>query len=414
MIEGKLIKFHREEAGLTQGQLAQGVCSVTHLSKIERGITEYSHEITDLLANKLGITMDTERSRYRLLQEKLSKWNNAIIMVRSNEIHQLKDEIEKEPLRFLTDFKIQYNLLLARYYLFVNEKPKTKEILETIREQYCLLSPYEQNFFKHVEGIYLFLMGNFKSCIEILKQIDHDYPNAEFYYHLAIAYHSTHSNIFAYYYGRKALQFFQRTLNILRIIDTETLILVQLNSKEPHDIEETKQQYEKLLKVCESVNSIDRASKIHHNLAFEYFRRKRYSEAKQSYEKALELITEEASHYLISLNGYISACYKGNLLTKAELIDLAKKGLKMAQQNQDPKESDFVIQLHTINQNEKKLYEYIENTALPNFIANGDQFMKQHYEKKLFLYYVKTEQKEKAFQLASDKMTSEKSYYDLE
>ncbi|WP_239587536.1 helix-turn-helix domain-containing protein [Bacillus pakistanensis] len=409
-----MIKFHREEAGLTQGQLAQGICSVTHLSKIERGITEYSHEITDLLANKLEITMDSERSRYRLLQEKLEKWNNAIIMVRSNEIHQLKNEIEIEPLRFLADFKIQYNLILARYYLFVNEKSKTKEILETVKDQYSLLSPYEQNFLKHVEGIYLFLMENFKSCIEILKQIDHDYPNEEFYYHLAIAYHSIRSNIFAYYYGRKALQFFQKTLNILRIIDTETLILVQLNSKEPHDMEETKQQYEKLLKVCESVNSIDRASKIHHNLAFEYFRRKRYSEAKQAYEKALELITEEAPHYLISLSGYISTCYRGGLLPKAELINLSKKGLKMAKQNQDPKLSDFVIHLHTINQSEKELYEYIEKTALPNFIANGDQFMKQHYEKKLFLYYVKTDQKEKAFQLAADRMISEKSYYDLE
>jgi HTH-type transcriptional regulator, quorum sensing regulator NprR len=414
MIEGKLIKFHREEAGLTQSQLAQGICSVTHLSKIERSITEYSQLVTDLLAKKLGITMAVERSRYYLLQEKLSEWNNSIIMVQSNEIHQLKGEIEKESLRFLADFKFQYHLLLARYYLFINEKPKTKEVLEMIKSQHSSLNRYEQNFLKHVDGIYLFLTGNFKSCIETLKQIDHDYPNSEYYYHLAIAYHSIQSNIFAYFYGQKALQFFQSTLNILRIIDTETLLLVQLNSKEPHDMDETKQQYEKLLKVCESVNSTDRASKIYHNLAFEYYRRKRYSEAKHYYEKALELISEAASHYTLSLNGYISACYKGKLLSEAELIDLSKKGLKITKQNQDPKQMDFEIQLHTIYQNEKELYEYIEKTVLPILIANGDQFIKQHYEKKLFLYYVKSNQKEKAFKLASDKMINEKSYYEFE
>ena len=75
---------------------------------------------------------------------------------------------------------------------------------------------------------------------------------------------------------------------------------------------------------------------------------------------------------------------------------------------------DFEIQLHTIYQNEKELYEYIEKTAIPILIASGNQFVKLHYEKKLFLYYVKSNQKEKAFQLASDKMTSEKSYYHFE
>lgn len=45
MIEGKLIKFYREKAGLTQGQLCEGICSGTHLSKIEREITEYSGKL---------------------------------------------------------------------------------------------------------------------------------------------------------------------------------------------------------------------------------------------------------------------------------------------------------------------------------------------------------------------------------
>ena len=414
MIEGKLIKFYREESGLTQGLLAQGICSVTHLSKIERGITEFSHEITDLLAKKLGITMNIERSRYFFLQEKLIKWKNALIMIDSKEIYQLKEEIENESLRFLADFKNQYYLILARYYLFVNEKPKTKKIIETMRNQYSDLNSDEQNFLNHIDGIYMFLTGNYKSCIETLKKIDNNYSNLEYYYHLAIAYHSIQSTIFSYFYGQKALQFFKSTLNILRIIDTETLLLVQLNSTEPYDMDETKQQYEKLLKVCESVNCIDRASKIYHNIAFEYYRRKRYSEAKQSYEKALELITEKTPHYLTSLNGYISACYKGRLLPEEELIDLSKKGLKLTKQNQDPRQMDFEIQLHTIYQNEKELYEYIEKTAIPILIANGNQFVKLHYEKKLFLYYVKSNQKEKAFQLASDKMTSEKSYYHFE
>jgi len=416
MIEGKLIKFHREDSGLTQEQLAQGICSTTHLSKIERGITEYSSEITDLLARKLGIDMDVERSRYHSLQAKLSKWNDAIIMIRTNDIHQLKGEIEKEPLRFLSDFIIQYNLFLARYYLFLNKHGKAKEILGMFENKNYSLSPFEQNLLLHVKGIYYHSTRQFNICINILKQIDDEYPNSEYYFHLALAYHSIHSNTFAYYYGQKALQFFQKTLNILRVIDSETLILIQLNAKEPFDMEETKQQYDKLLRVCESVNSNDRAHKIHNNLGFEYFRRKRYSESKASYEEALNLINDEtpASHYLVTLSGYILACMKGSLLSSRELNHLATKGLNMATQHQDPSYVFFEIYLLTINEDEKELYEYIKNTALPHFKKTGSQLMYQHYERQLFLYYVKTGQTEKGFQLASDKMSNEISYYELE
>ena len=67
MIEGKLIKFYREKAGLTQGQLCEGICSATHLSKIEREITEYSGEITLLLSQRLNICLENEFVRYHNL-----------------------------------------------------------------------------------------------------------------------------------------------------------------------------------------------------------------------------------------------------------------------------------------------------------------------------------------------------------
>ena len=360
--------------------------------------------------------MDAERSRYQSLQITLAEWNDAIIMIRIREIHHLKTEIEKEPLRFLSDFFVQYHLLLARYYLLMENPQKAKELLNMLANKKDTFSPYELNLLLHVKGIYHYSTRKFHSCIQALKEIDDEYPNAEYYYHLATAYHSVHSNTFAYYYGQRALQYFQKTLNILRVIDSEILILIQLNAKEPFDMEQTKQQYDKLLRVCESVNSKERAHKIHNNLGFEYFRRKRYSESKGSYEKALALTTEKtvASSYLVTLSGYILSCMKGNLLPKVELDHLANKGLKMARAHQDPTHVFFEIYLLTLKEDEDKLYTYIEQTALPHFKHTGNQLMYQHYERMLFLHYVKTGQSEKGFQLASEKMSNEISYYELE
>ncbi len=60
MDEGKIIKFYRQKAKLTQEELGNGICSVTHISKIERGLTEYSPEITILLSKRLQIVMEEE------------------------------------------------------------------------------------------------------------------------------------------------------------------------------------------------------------------------------------------------------------------------------------------------------------------------------------------------------------------
>ncbi|WP_010199258.1 helix-turn-helix domain-containing protein [Bacillus sp. m3-13] len=47
MLEGKIIKFYREFQGLKQKDLGDGICSSTHISKIERGLTEVSDETID-------------------------------------------------------------------------------------------------------------------------------------------------------------------------------------------------------------------------------------------------------------------------------------------------------------------------------------------------------------------------------
>ncbi|HLQ72161.1 MAG TPA: helix-turn-helix transcriptional regulator, partial [Bacillota bacterium] len=45
MIEGKIIKYYRNKSGMTQNKLGSGICSVTHLSQIENGISTYSADI---------------------------------------------------------------------------------------------------------------------------------------------------------------------------------------------------------------------------------------------------------------------------------------------------------------------------------------------------------------------------------
>ena len=54
---GPLIKFYRIQQGLTQKELANGICSVPHLSKIESNSKEANEETMGLLLERLGVNL---------------------------------------------------------------------------------------------------------------------------------------------------------------------------------------------------------------------------------------------------------------------------------------------------------------------------------------------------------------------
>lgn len=412
-MEGKIIKFYREKSRITQKELVQGICSITHLSKIERGITEYSKEMITLLAKRLQIDIKEEIKKYHLLKEKLNEWQNILILQHLEEANRLKAEIENEPLKDLPDFQASYKLILTRYFLFMNQTDKANETINDIQYNKLHLTPFEQNYLKHILGIYYFLTGQYRECINILTSIDHSvYHHNEYYYHLALAHHSIHSNIASYYYAEKALAYFQKTLNVLRIIDTETMMLVQLNSRDLHDFVDTKEKYEALIKMCDTCQANDRKSKLIYNLAFEYHRRKKFVEAFTLYGQALNLVDETDPFYTMFLDGYINNAIKGELLTKAELLAHTYKGLKIAKEQKNLPPFYFQLHLHAIQEEEEKYYQLIEEVALPYFRNSGYTILIDHYEKKLFHYLIKTTQNKKALQIAQSIIESHKSYYD--
>jgi HTH-type transcriptional regulator, quorum sensing regulator NprR len=414
VIEGKILRYYREKKGYTQEQLSKGICSVSHLSKIERGITEYSGEITTILSKQLGIDIQDEVRNYKSFEEKLEEWKNAIVMLDTENMKVKKAALDANQLTDIPDFQVHYSLLLARHYLVHYEMEKCHKLMKKIKKLDINLSPYESNLYKHVQGIYYFSIGSYKNSIEVLKKIDSSYTSQEYYYHLAISYHAVHDNTLAYYYAQKALRYFQETLSFTRILDTETLIILQLNAQSQFSLKETRQYYYKLIQSAKKIQSVDRLIKLYYNLGEELFRRKHYEEAKEYLEEGLTLMNEENFLFLTMLDLYINICYKGNLKSKECLLSDAKRGLHHAKQRKDKRYLYFKLHLFLLNEKEDSYYEYVEDEVIPHFIELGNEGLIQHFEVRLFRYYIKTNQNEKAWALAKKKMLAEISYNELD
>jgi len=400
MYEGKIIKFYREKFQMTQEQLGKGICSGTHISKIERLQTEYAPEIITLLAERLGINIDREILKLKNIKKRLVQWQDVIIKELFEEMDLIHNELEQEDLIQISNYTNLYQLLRVRYLLMHQSIDESYQIITDIQKNEQKLSSYESSLLKHVLGIYYLAKHENLKAIQVLKSIqESEYNNKEYYYHLAAAYHSLELPVMSYFYAEKALQFFKEHNNYLRAIDTEMLMLIQI--KDDENFNETIKGFESLIQSCDLCSSPERKARVCHNLAYEYFRRKKYDLSSKYYFQSMTLKDPDSSKYLLSLEGYIRSSFYGNLLSQNELLHLVEEGLEKAvHKNEILYIHLFNLQISLIENKEHEYHQYLKMEALPMFEQFGFMYLIQRSKRELFNYYSKMNLNNEALQLA--------------
>lgn len=402
MIEGNIIKFYREKAKLTQKELGSGICSVTHLSKIERGLTEYSSDTILHIATRLGIDLNNELAKLSEIKELLDRWHELMIKEGLPEVEVIKKELENEPLTHISTNKHFYRLLQIRYELIHYNLEKAKHIINDVRKIDFQLSDYEKNLLKQILGMYYIAKSDYVKAIDTFKTIEpNEYNNPEYYYYLAVAYHNLNSQIMCYHYAEKALNYFKKSNNFLKVIDTEMLMLVQLQYEQHHNFKHTIKQYETLIESCVTCNAIRRKSKLLHNLAFLYYVRKNYKKASELYKESCSIKNKNSSEYLLSFEGYIRSSFEADLLSKAKLIQLTNEGLHIAMEmHQELFMILFNLLLYVIKGRKDLYYHYLYTEGLPYYRKYGFVYLVQRSERELFHYYYNKNEVEKALEMA--------------
>ncbi|WP_010199248.1 hypothetical protein [Bacillus sp. m3-13] len=146
--------------------------------------------------------METEIRNYREIEQLLKEWQDAIVKKLKPRVESIKRQLQGFNLLHMQDFYHLYTLILARYYLFIGEARMADGLMEEISAWTDSdLTPYENNLLLHVKGVYhLNLKNNYVEALAYLKGINLEgYPNQEYYYDLAYAYHSLNSRVLAFF-----------------------------------------------------------------------------------------------------------------------------------------------------------------------------------------------------------------------
>lgn len=395
MLEGKIIKFYREHQNMMQKDLGIGICSSTHISKIERGLTEVSKGTIDLLSQRLGIDMDTEIETYIGIDSLLKKWHESIILKLNTKAENIKNQLEAISLLKMPDIYRSYTLVLTRYYLFKGQEHQAKSLIAEM-DKWSDLSLYEKSMLFHIKGINALLNKEYYKAISYFQEIDLTYyNNQEYYYHLAFAYHNLNSRVLAYYNAEKALRFFTEMRSFTRMIAAEMLMLIQVEQEEFYDPQDT--EYQKLIEMTENFELNHQRAMLTHNLAYQKVRQGHYDKACEYYKQTMDTKDPHTALYIASLEGYINALTKQGLKSTEELLQLTEKGIALSEEITETIYKHFFY-LHKYNlQNEKELYyHYLEKEALPFYKKMAHVRLFEHYSIKLFDYHMEKGNVEKA------------------
>jgi HTH-type transcriptional regulator, quorum sensing regulator NprR len=292
---GRLIKYHRQQQGLKQDDVALGICTPSYLSRIENGIVIAEQAVYEMLLARLGIDLVEEKEQ---LTAKRSFLETIYGKLLSNEDLTQKELERLESFQteiFQQEIYLLAGLVYSRYLLSINVLKEARELLIKMEP---FITWHQDRVTQMYIGITTFAHLSYLEFQEIIlteeQQQVSNYMNtasrfeqANYMYHLAFAYHRHYSFQQALYYIGIATQIFShqyKPLFQLKLYSMMGVILNDLNR-----FQEALVEYEAgvdLLRNVAAIQTPRQWSSLYNNIAYCYECQGLLKEAISRYEQA--------------------------------------------------------------------------------------------------------------------------------
>ncbi len=297
---GKKLYYYRKLRGLTQEQLAYGICSIPHLSKIENGHETPSTEILEHLSNRLGITLGdiTSIGETDSVDVELLNWYNAICRRDKKEAFRLFTHLTKTIISIQDPvIQIKYKIFVLGYYLLQCEFDKADPMIKGLQNLRKKLSPELAYYYYVFVGLYCYLKEDYAEALNVYEQAekiwnDHKINDPDIFYHLALTNMHLNRSFISIRYSELALELFNKNFDYVRSMQCQLLLGVNLTRISNFD--QAEKHLIHCLQVSERLSNPELLGTSYRNLGYLYFKQSDDMKAIQYYKSSLELTTNEA------------------------------------------------------------------------------------------------------------------------
>ncbi|MEH7117078.1 helix-turn-helix domain-containing protein [Neobacillus vireti] len=365
---GAMIKYYRTQRGITQTELAKGICSVPHLSKIENNSKEANAETIALLLKRLSISLEEIEEKEEEIKHLLRDLSNKINFFLTKDVDAIYQELKyREHLIPFSKHIYIWELTKYRYLLFKGLTKEAELQRDLLFKQKKNFSQHESYLFRYYNAIFLILKGQPKNADEILDTLyiesDHETTSGEFLYHRALVKSSLEQSGHAIHFGKLALQIYMNQHNFLRIL--HTLMLLGISYTHSKIYEEAEGCFQHLIRNAELLKEEKMLPQIYHNMGFLQHKMNNDNEALFYYEKSLALQPACNQHYLVTLYSIGEIYFSFQSTDKAKLC--FQEVYSLSKELGDKKYrllAEFYLFLMASPQ---KAFKYLEAKVIPYF-----------------------------------------------
>ncbi|MGE6259875.1 helix-turn-helix domain-containing protein [Heyndrickxia sporothermodurans] len=405
---GAIIKLNRINQNLTQEELADGIISISYLSKIENGKIEPNEEVIKLLCLKLGIQINNQLDDG--IKEKCQEWfhllltssNTDEIKNKFTEIKELEKNIHDSELQLL--IKIH----MIRYYLKIGETSEAFKQINRLKDVSGTFNNLQKYYWLKFNGNYYSIIEEENDALQKYTLAEDSVPNldlpddeiADIQYSLAVTYSKHRLTSEAQSYANKALDYYRQVYNFSRC--AECHIILGICYRRINNHQKAEKNYKLAKQLAESTDNKRLVHLTHLNMGYLYFTKGDNDQA----IKHLDFIINEPDVPLIdrlaALTSIIGESYINNDLEEA--TKRIHQGLSLINSKNKNKYLSFYYEilshLYLIEQEHEKFENLMINEFIPYLKVQknyaklagfaemlGNHFEKMHKYKNAATYY---------------------------
>lgn len=369
---GSIVKYYRLRNGLTQAELSNGICSVSHLSKIESNKYSPHKETLDVLFKRMNIEWETELVSYTKYEDKLVLFISHSVYYNFPAMDTLYKELkEDEDYLQSTDLVNKYELYKLRYYLYKKELSKAKRQHQLVEKLCPTFNNSEQIISFVISIMFHISLGEYDRAEEIFLKIDKNQERipklfeGEFFYQRAWLLHKRTVYGQSSYFAEMAVQHFKEDCNYIRLMHAQLLLAINFTNRDFH------LQADKLYSILLRNTQVLGKNELYQNTLYNYsVLQNRIENHIYAHELLIELkslISIENTLYdavlIHLLYTSIEANYEFNFLLE-ELVTRVNK-------TKDPYLKVHLKYFNLVKFSQQELYSYCEETMFPFFRKYG-------------------------------------------
>lgn len=383
---GERIRYFRKLNRLSQKQLSEGVCSVSHLSNIENGGYERpSVYIIEELCKKLNISLD-DLDAYDMvasISKKISLWHKYMRNRDKTQATKLFESINEDISQtYDPDVLIKFKIFTLNYKILLRKVVEAGELIHELQQHRENMKDEHEYYYLLFCGYYMYVKEDYTEAMELLLEAKNkldklSFDDPDIYYALALVYMHLNGAIYSIDHAEQALQLYVNEFNYVRSVECE--ILLGINKTNMHNYNQAHIHLTKAYDAAKLLNSVELVGNIYYYFGYLNLMKNEYELAIDDFNKCLEHHIPELYERDVRMYYFLAkANYELNQMSEANRW--VKKGYELAVTKQL---KEFIIhckvlQLQIDEQSPACIEHFIKNEVLP------------YFEQRQYWYYVAT------------------------